>query len=561
MMNKQVFTFNGYNIKVSGKTAVLIFSLVFFLLCSNVFAQSFDAQENYLSYYGDESNYILIERSDLRRYDNGRYTGVTCREVRSFVKPCEPPSSGFPTEALKDRWFEGSFLVLEETKTSISKSAKELSGKKPALFHISPSGKLTVVPQISPDRKKMLDTGFPSYRSFPTYPAGSVKPGDSWQAEAVRSVDPLNRGTYTKLKVVVQYNYIGKEIYKDVPVYHLTAKWATRYGKNTLYYDYDGDETLTAATGTHNADIMVSVETGAAILIKDYLDETFTYADGNSVQFKGTTLSFTEFPPAVDRMKLLPALNRIAKVPPELIKKAEQQDKADGAADASVSGSASTAGVASSTGSSSASGSDGLALGGGSGGSAFGGNSSPDGASGVGGASSGASGKSSVKAALEAGGIAVNPKASETSVSGANLSSPVNAGPSASSAAADPAPMVVEETSEGIRLSVRDLKFAPDSAELLPGERGRLDEIAAVLKLAGKSQFLVEGHSASTGNPRGEMRLSVERAKKVVDELSRRGIPAEQFIFAGYGSERPIADNSTPQGKALNRRVEITILE
>ena len=533
MMNKQIYTFNGYNTKISGRIRKLIFSLALFLLCSNLFAQSFDAQENYLSYYGDESNYILIERSDLRRYDNGRYTGVTCREVRSFVKPCEPPSSGFPTEALKDRWFEGSFLVLEETKTSLSKSAKELSGKKPALFHISPNGKLTVVPQLSPDRRKMLDTGFPSYRSFPSYPAGSVKPGDSWQAEAIRSVDPLNRGTYTKLKVVVQYNYIGKEIYKDVPVYHLTAKWATRYGKNTLYYDYDGDETLTAATGTHNADIMVSVETGAAILIKDYLDETFTYADGNSVQFKGTTLSFTEFPPAVDRMKLLPALNRIAKVPPELIKKAEQQDKADGEADALSTEGSSLADGASSTGSSSASGSDALALGGGSGSSAFG----------------ASSGKSAVKAALEAGGIAVNPKVSETSVSGAN------------STATETAPMVVEETSEGIRLSVRDLKFAPDSAELLPGERGRLDEIAAVLKLAGKSQFLVEGHSASTGNPRGEMRLSIERAKKVVDELSRRGIPAEQFIFAGYGSERPIADNSTPQGKALNRRVEITILE
>ena len=234
MMNKHVFLYNNCNIKKLRRSPVIIICLAFCFICSNLSAQTFDAQESYLSYFGDESNYILIERSDLRRYDNGRYTGITCREVRSFVKPCDPPSSGFPTEALKDRWFEGSFLVLEETKTSLSKSAKELSGKKPALFHISPSGKLTVVPQISPDRKKMLDTGFPSYRSFPSYPAGSVKPGDSWQAEAVRSVDPLNTGTYTKLKVAVQYNYIGKEIYKEIPVHHLTAKWATRYGKNTL---------------------------------------------------------------------------------------------------------------------------------------------------------------------------------------------------------------------------------------------------------------------------------------------------------------------------------------
>ena len=72
---------------------------------------------------------------------------------------------------------------------------------------------------------------------------------------------------------------------------------------------------------------------------------------------------------------------------------------------------------------------------------------------------------------------------------------------------------------------------------------------------------MVEGHSASTGNPTGEKNLSVERAKSIVDELVKRGIPANQFIFRGLGSEVPIADNSTSEGKALNRRVEITILE
>jgi outer membrane protein OmpA-like peptidoglycan-associated protein len=71
----------------------------------------------------------------------------------------------------------------------------------------------------------------------------------------------------------------------------------------------------------------------------------------------------------------------------------------------------------------------------------------------------------------------------------------------------------------------------------------------------------VEGHSASTGNPSGEKQLSLERAKAIVDALTKRGISAKQFIYIGCGSENPIADNSTTEGKAINRRVEITILE
>ena len=119
----------------------------------------------------------------------------------------------------------------------------------------------------------------------------------------------------------------------------------------------------------------------------------------------------------------------------------------------------------------------------------------------------------------------------------------------------------VENTTAGIRLTIQNLKFKPDSAELLPEEAKRLDQIAAVLKEAGNSQFLVEGHTASTGNENGEMQLSAERARAIAELLSKRGIQPSRFITKGSGSHKPVADNSTPQGKAQNRRVEITILE
>jgi outer membrane protein OmpA-like peptidoglycan-associated protein len=117
------------------------------------------------------------------------------------------------------------------------------------------------------------------------------------------------------------------------------------------------------------------------------------------------------------------------------------------------------------------------------------------------------------------------------------------------------------DTGRAIVLRVRDLRFLPDSDSILPSERDRIDLLAAaLLKLPGRS-FLVEGHAASTGRPEGELELSKLRAKRLVDELVLRGIPASALIYRGLGSTRPLASNDTEEGRAQNRRVEITILE
>lgn len=121
--------------------------------------------------------------------------------------------------------------------------------------------------------------------------------------------------------------------------------------------------------------------------------------------------------------------------------------------------------------------------------------------------------------------------------------------------------IVVEHTPAGLRLSMRDVRFKPDSDEVLAGESERLDDIAAVLKLAPQSQFLIEGHTAAVGNAQGEQRLSEQRARRIAMELSTRGVDAAAFICRGKGGTKPIADNSTDSGRAQNRRVEITILE
>ena len=119
----------------------------------------------------------------------------------------------------------------------------------------------------------------------------------------------------------------------------------------------------------------------------------------------------------------------------------------------------------------------------------------------------------------------------------------------------------MEETDRGIRLSVRDIRFVPDSDEILSSEMWRIEAIAGALKLMGDRQFLVEGHTAAIGRPQGEMELSIKRAQRLTDELVKRGIQAGRIIFIGHGGTRPLADNTTAEGRALNRRVEITVLE
>ena len=113
---------------------------------------------------------------------------------------------------------------------------------------------------------------------------------------------------------------------------------------------------------------------------------------------------------------------------------------------------------------------------------------------------------------------------------------------------------------EGMKLTVYDIRFVADTAEILPDERERLNLIADALKLAGPAAtFTIEGHTASVGKPEGERKLSIERAQKMAAELSYRGIARERLVSNGYGGTRPVASNESQEGRARNRRVEIII--
>lgn len=450
--------------------------------------------------YNGGRNYTLVERTDLRRYENNRYVGLLSREIRSFI-------SNYGD------LYEGSFYVSQDTVRASLSVADQIHDSIPSKFRISDDGNLTMIE----------DYGYPTFRSFPAFSANRIKHGDSWQAKAERAVDPLNKGIVTKIPMYVQYTYTGDENVRGEDVYVLTAKWATRYGQN-IYMDFGGDKELKQAMGSHNATMYVSKVTGNAIVVRDSVDETFVYNDGKAVTFKGTISLFTEYPPAVDRSKIIRALQRVAAIDGDEAKLlAQVATKTDGAQ--SKAGSKDTDVAKLSSGSQSSRDAQSTAYS----------QSKP-------GSQKSASSKPSAESISKAV-AAVSKSLSDQAIAAASK------------------PIKVENTTAGIRLTIQNLQFKPDSAELVSGESSRLDQIASVLREVPESQFLVEGHTAATGNETGEMRLSALRAHKIAKELSKRGIPQEKFICKGSGAHKLVADNSTPAGKAVNRRVEITILE
>jgi len=120
--------------------------------------------------------------------------------------------------------------------------------------------------------------------------------------------------------------------------------------------------------------------------------------------------------------------------------------------------------------------------------------------------------------------------------------------------------LVITDSIDGILFSV-NLNFYPDSADLLPGESDRISEIAKQLKnllIEDGYTILVEGHTADVGKPVGQLNLSIERTRTVMNALIDEGLNEGLFTYKGYGGTMPVATNTTEEGRAQNRRVDIT---
>ncbi|GHV90363.1 hypothetical protein AGMMS50268_08660 [Spirochaetia bacterium] len=124
-------------------------------------------------------------------------------------------------------------------------------------------------------------------------------------------------------------------------------------------------------------------------------------------------------------------------------------------------------------------------------------------------------------------------------------------------AVADTTVSIVEEA---ISIALSDIQFLPDSAILADTEKIKLQEIARILQSVSGRNIIVAGHTAQAGTETGQILVSRERAQTVADYLVSLGTRrAEEVTVQAHGSSRPVADNNTAAGMALNRRVEIII--
>jgi outer membrane protein OmpA-like peptidoglycan-associated protein len=89
-----------------------------------------------------------------------------------------------------------------------------------------------------------------------------------------------------------------------------------------------------------------------------------------------------------------------------------------------------------------------------------------------------------------------------------------------------------------------------------------LNKISDLLAAYPDYNIEVGGHTDNVGDPQLNKTLSVRRAKVVYDYLvSEKGLPVDRVSYVGYGQEKPLSDNNTPEGRDKNRRVEIILIK
>jgi outer membrane protein OmpA-like peptidoglycan-associated protein len=118
----------------------------------------------------------------------------------------------------------------------------------------------------------------------------------------------------------------------------------------------------------------------------------------------------------------------------------------------------------------------------------------------------------------------------------------------------------LEPVKVGSVVVLHNVFYKTDSYGLEPGSRVELDRVYDFLILNPSIGVEISGHTDNTGTPEHNQVLSEQRARSVVEYLVNKGIDSKRLDAAGYGEMRPVADNDSEEGRALNRRTELKII-
>ncbi|MBR5253442.1 MAG: OmpA family protein [Bacteroidales bacterium] len=113
----------------------------------------------------------------------------------------------------------------------------------------------------------------------------------------------------------------------------------------------------------------------------------------------------------------------------------------------------------------------------------------------------------------------------------------------------------------GESIVLKNIFFETNSHSLLASSTAELNTLTELMQNNPKLKVLIEGHTDNVGNAEHNQILSQQRAEAIVSYLTEKGIEPSRLQAKGYGFSRPIATNDTEEGRALNRRTEIKIIE
>ena len=113
--------------------------------------------------------------------------------------------------------------------------------------------------------------------------------------------------------------------------------------------------------------------------------------------------------------------------------------------------------------------------------------------------------------------------------------------------------LLTEASSGGV------INFTRASADLTGDSTITLNVLAEIANACPAFRIEIGGHTDNEGTDERNQRLSDRRAKSVAAYLTKAGVDANRLSAVGYGASKPVADNTTPQGRAQNRRIEFTV--
>jgi outer membrane protein OmpA-like peptidoglycan-associated protein len=116
-----------------------------------------------------------------------------------------------------------------------------------------------------------------------------------------------------------------------------------------------------------------------------------------------------------------------------------------------------------------------------------------------------------------------------------------------------------QDTARGLIVNMSDVLFDLDKATLKPGAQVRLAKVAGIVQAYPDLKLQIEGYTDSTGGEEHNQQLSERRAAAVRDFLVAQGVNMNSVTAQGFGPANPVATNSTPQGRQMNRRVDLVV--